>query len=190
MEAFLTSTTLVAIAEIGDKTQLLSFVLAARLRKPLAIIAGIFVATVLNHALAGSVGVWLAQLIAPQWLPWITGAVFIVFGLWALHPDALDEDPKIHPAGAFVTTTIAFFIAEMGDKTQFATVALGAQFQGALFAVVMGTTLGMMLANVPAVLIGEKLARRLPLNLIRWIAAAVFIATGAVTMLGAPGFPG
>ncbi|MDA8258201.1 MAG: TMEM165/GDT1 family protein [Betaproteobacteria bacterium] len=189
MEAFLTSTTLVAIAEIGDKTQLLSFVLAARLRKPGAIIAGIFVATVLNHALAGSVGVWLAQLIAPHWLPWITGAVFIAFGLWALHPDSLDEDPKIHPAGAFVTTTIAFFIAEMGDKTQFATVALGAQFQGALFAVVMGTTLGMMLANVPAVIVGEKLAKRLPLNIIRWIAAGVFIATGIYTMLGAPPVP-
>jgi putative Ca2+/H+ antiporter (TMEM165/GDT1 family)/Fe2+ or Zn2+ uptake regulation protein len=190
MEAFLTATALVAIAEIGDKTQLLSFVLAARLRKPWAIIAGIFVATLLNHALAGSVGVWLAQLIAPHWLPWITGAVFIVFGLWALHPDSLDEDPKIHPAGAFVTTTIAFFIAEMGDKTQFATVALGAQFQGALFAVVMGTTLGMMLANVPAVLVGEKLAARLPLKYIRWLAAAVFIATGVVTMLAASGIPG
>ena len=189
MEAFLTSATLVAIAEIGDKTQLLSFVLAAQLRKPLAIIAGIFVATILNHALAGSIGVWLAQLIAPQWLPWITGSVFIAFGLWALHPDSLDEDPKIHPAGAFVTTTIAFFIAEMGDKTQFATVALGAQFQGALFAVVMGTTLGMMLANVPAVIVGEKLAKRLPLNIIRWIAAGVFITTGVVAMLGAPGLP-
>jgi putative Ca2+/H+ antiporter (TMEM165/GDT1 family) len=189
MEAFLTSTTLVAIAEIGDKTQLLSFVLAAQLRKPMAIIAGIFVATVLNHALAGSVGVWLAQLISPQWLPWITGAVFIAFGLWALHPDSLDENPKIHPAGAFVTTTIAFFIAEMGDKTQFATVALGAQYAGALFAVVMGTTIGMMLANVPAVLIGEKLAQRLPLKYIRWLAAAVFIATGVAAMLGAPGLP-
>jgi putative Ca2+/H+ antiporter (TMEM165/GDT1 family) len=189
MEAFLTATTLVAIAEIGDKTQLLSFVLAARLRKPGAIIAGIFVATILNHALAGSIGVWLAQLIAPQWLPWITGAVFIVFGLWALHPDSLDEDPKLHPAGAFVTTTIAFFIAEMGDKTQFATVALGAQFQDALVAVVMGTTIGMMLANVPAVLIGEKLAARLPLKYIRWLAAAVFIATGLVAMWDAPALP-
>ena len=189
MEAFLTSTTLVALAEIGDKTQLLSFVLAARLRKPLQIIAGIFVATVLNHALAGSVGVWLAQLIAPHLLPWITGAVFIAFGLWALHPDSLDEDPKIHRAGAFVTTTLAFFIAEMGDKTQFATLALAAQFQGALVAVVMGTTLGMMLANVPAVMIGERLARRLPLTAIRWIAAAVFVATGIVTMVGAPGRP-
>ena len=190
MEAFLPSTTLVAIAGIAQKAQLMSVVRAARSRTPWTNIAGIFVATVLNHALAGSVGVWLAQLIAPQWLPWITGAVFIVFGLWALHPDSLDEDPKIHPAGAFVTTTIAFFIAEMGDKTQFATVALGAQFQGALFAVVMGTTLGMMLANVPAVIIGEKLAKRLPLNIIRWIAAAVFIATGVYTMLGAPGIPG
>ena len=182
MEAFLTATTLVAIAEIGDKTQLLSFVLAARLRKPLPIIAGIFVATILNHALAGSIGVWLAQLIAPQWLPWITGVVFIVFGLWALHPDSLDEDPKIHPAGAFVTTTIAFFIAEMGDKTQFATIALGAQFSGALVAVVFGTTVGMMLANVPAVMIGEKLAHRLPLDKIRWMAALLFVATGVWTI--------
>jgi Ca2+/H+ antiporter, TMEM165/GDT1 family len=187
LEAFLTSTVLVALAEIGDKTQLLSFILAARLRKPGAIIAGIFVATVLNHALAGSVGVWLAKMVSPQWLPWITGMVFIGFGLWALHPDSLDDDPKMHRAGAFVTTTIAFFIAEMGDKTQLATVALGAQFQGALVAVVMGTTVGMMLANVPAVLIGEKLAQRLPLTTIRWIAAALFIATGALTIWGAPG---
>ncbi|MDO8346707.1 MAG: TMEM165/GDT1 family protein [Rugosibacter sp.] len=187
MEAFLTSATLVALAEIGDKTQLLSFVLAARLKKPLPIITGIFVATVLNHALAGSVGVWLAQLIAPHWLPWITGAVFIAFGLWALHPDALDDDPKLHRAGAFVTTVIAFFIAEMGDKTQLATIALGAQFQGALFAVVMGTTLGMMLANIPAVIIGERLAQRLPLKLMRWIAAGFFILTGIISMLAAPG---
>lgn len=189
MEALLTSTTLVALAEIGDKTQLLSFVLAARLRKPLPIIAGILVATALNHALAGSFGVWLAQLFAPRWLPWITGAIFIAFGLWALHPDSLDEDPKIHRAGAFVSTTIAFFIAEMGDKTQFATMTLAAQFQGALIAVVMGTTLGMMLANVPAVMVGERLAKSLPLTAIRWIAAAVFVATGSVTLLGATGLP-
>ncbi|MCF8177205.1 MAG: TMEM165/GDT1 family protein [Sulfuritalea sp.] len=187
MEAFLTSATLVALAEIGDKTQLLSFVLAARLRKPIPIVAGIFVATILNHALAGSLGVWLASLISPQWLPWITGSVFIAFGLWALHPDSLDEDPKQHPAGIFVTTTIAFFIAEMGDKTQFATIALGAQFQGALIAVVMGTTAGMMLANVPAVMVGERLAKRLPLTAIRWVAAAVFVATGVTSILGAPG---
>ena len=189
LEAFLTSATLVALAEIGDKTQLLSFVLAARLRKPLPIVAGIFVATILNHALAGSLGVWLAGLISPQWLPWITGSVFIAFGLWALHPDSLDEDPKLHPAGIFVTTTIAFFIAEMGDKTQFATIALGAQFQGALIAVVMGTTAGMMLANVPAVMVGERLAKRLPLQAIRWIAAAVFVATGVTSILNAPELP-
>ena len=157
MEAFLTSTALVALAEIGDKTQLLSFVLAARLRKPWAIIAGIFVATVLNHALAGSVGVWVAEFIPASWLPWIIGVVFIAFGLWTLKPDTLDDDEapsEVHPAGAFVTTTIAFFIAEMGDKTQFATIALAAKYDALLW-VVLGTTIGMMIANVPAVLLGE-----------------------------------
>ncbi len=183
MEAFLTATVLVAVAEIGDKTQLLSFVLAARLRAPLAIIAGIFVATVLNHAFAGWIGALLAGMIAGEWLPWLIGGVFIAFGLWALHPDSLDEAPRTHPAGAFVTTTIAFFLAEMGDKTQFATVALGAQFSSALFAVVMGTTLGMMAANVPAVMVGEKLAERLPLRVIRWVAAGLFIATGVATLV-------
>ncbi|HNH36514.1 MAG TPA: TMEM165/GDT1 family protein [Rhodocyclaceae bacterium] len=182
MEAFLTSTLLVALAEIGDKTQLLSFVLAARLRKPGAIVAGILVATVANHALAGSVGVWIAHAVPGDWLRWITGGTFIAFGLWTLHPDSLDGDPKLHPAGAFVTTTIAFFIAEMGDKTQLATVALGARFD-ALVPVVMGTTVGMMAANVPAVLIGEALAHRLPLKAIRWVAAAVFVATGVATLL-------
>lgn len=187
MDAFLTSTALVALAEIGDKTQLLSFVLAARLRKPWPIIAGIFVATILNHALAGSVGVWVAQYIPTHWLPWIVGLVFVVFGLWTLKPDTLDDDEapsEMHPAGAFVTTAIAFFIAEMGDKTQLATVALAARFD-ALAWVVLGTTVGMMLANVPAVLLGEGLAKRLPLKLIRWIAAGVFVLTGVVTMAGA-----
>ncbi|WP_374246817.1 TMEM165/GDT1 family protein [Zoogloea sp.] len=187
MDAFLTSTALVALAEIGDKTQLLSFVLAARLRKPWPIIAGIFVATILNHALAGSVGVWIAQYIPTHWLPWIVGIVFVVFGLWTLKPDTLDDDEapsEMHPAGAFVTTAIAFFIAEMGDKTQLATVALAARFD-ALAWVVLGTTVGMMLANVPAVLLGEGLAKRLPLKLIRWIAAGVFVLTGAATMAGA-----
>lgn len=180
MDAFLTSTLLVALAEIGDKTQLLSFVLAARLRKPGAIVAGIFVATIANHAFAGSVGLWLSHQVPEAWLPWITGIVFILFGLWTLHPDSLDTTPETHRAGAFVTTLIAFFIAEMGDKTQLATIALAAQFQGALIWVITGTTLGMMLANVPAVIVGEALAHRLPLKIIRWIAAAVFIATGAV----------
>ena len=166
MEAFLTSTALVALAEIGDKTQLLSFVLAARLRKPWAIIAGIFVATLLNHALAGSVGAWVANIIPAGWLPWIVGLVFIAFGIWTLKPDTLDDDEapsEVHPAGAFVTTTIAFFIAEMGDKTQLATVALAARFDSLTW-VVIGTTLGMMIANAPAVLLGEGLARRLPLQ--------------------------
>lgn len=186
MDAFLTSSLLVALAEIGDKTQLLSFVLATRLRKPQAIVAGILVATIANHALAGSVGLWLSSLVNPVWLPWITGALFVGFGLWTLHPDSLEDDPKLHEAGAFVTTLIAFFLAEMGDKTQFATVALAARFQGALFAVVMGTTLGMMLANVPAVIIGEKLAQRLPLKAIRIAAAIVFVITGVLAMMGAP----
>ena len=168
MEAFLTSTALVALAEIGDKTQLLSFVLAARLRKPWAIIAGIFVATVLNHALAGSVGVWVAEFIPAAWLPWIIGVVFIAFGLWTLKPDTLDDDEapsEVHPAGAFVTTTIA----------------LAAKYDALLW-VVLGTTIGMMIANVPAVLLGEGLARRLPLTQIRWIAAAVFVLTGVLTI--------
>ncbi|CAG4883383.1 Putative manganese exporter [Georgfuchsia toluolica] len=191
MEAFLTSAVLVALAEIGDKTQLLSFVLAARLKKPLPIIAGIFAATIANHALAGAAGSWIAHWIPPHWLPRITGGVFIAFGLWTLHPDSLDDDPKESRAGAFVTTLIAFFLAEMGDKTQLATVALGAQFSGSLVWVVVGTTLGMMLANVPAVLIGHKLAERLPLKLIRHIAAAMFIATGLATIFlsGSPASP-
>ncbi|MBL8504094.1 MAG: TMEM165/GDT1 family protein [Rhodocyclaceae bacterium] len=186
MEAFLTSTVLVALAEIGDKTQLLSFVLAARLRKPGAIIAGIFVATLFNHALAGSVGVWLASLMPTRLLPWAIGLLFVGFGLWTLHPDSLDDNPKLHRAGAFVTATIAFFIAEMGDKTQLATVALGARFD-MLAAVVLGTTLGMLIANIPAVLVGEALAQKLPMKAIRHAAAAVFIVTGAVTIVGMPG---
>ena len=185
MEALLTSTLLVTVAEIGDKTQLLSFVLAARLRQPWAIIAGILVATIGNHALAGSLGAWLAHLAGPGVMTWATGLLFIGFGLWALHPDALDDDPAIHRAGAFVTALIAFFLAEMGDKTQLATVALAARFDS-LAAVVVGTTLGMMLANVPAVFIGEKLASRLPMKAIRLTAAGLFILTGALTLLGWP----
>ncbi|HQR02928.1 MAG: TMEM165/GDT1 family protein [Proteobacteria bacterium] len=185
MEALITSTLLVALAEIGDKTQLLSFFLAARLRRPGPIIAGILVATLVNHALAGSVGAWLAGLAPQGWLPWITGGLFILFGLWTLHPDALDDTPALHKAGAFVTALITFFLAEMGDKTQIATITLAARFPGNLLAVVTGTTLGMMAANIPAVLIGEKLAARLPLKAIRWVAAGVFILTGAFTLLTA-----
>lgn len=185
LEAFVTSTLVVALAEVGDKTQLLSFVLAARLRRPAAIILGILVATLVNHALAGSVGVWLARLLPPRWLPWITGGVFIAFGVWALYPDSLTSSTLSDRGGAFVVTTIAFFIAEMGDKTQLATVALAARFD-ALAAVVIGTTAGMLVANVPAVLIGERLATRLPLKAIRIAAAAVFIVTGVLTLMEMP----
>lgn len=183
LEAFLTSTTLVALAEIGDKTQLLSFVLAAKLRRPYAIMAGILVATLANHALAGSAGVWLASLVAPATLDWIVGLAFVAFGLWTLRPDTLDGDPRMLGAGAFVTTTVAFFLAEMGDKTQLATVALGARYD-ALAWVVLGTTLGMMIANVPAVIVGEALADRVPMKAVRWIAAALFVAAGVATLIG------
>lgn len=182
-EAFLTSTTLVAVAEIGDKTQLLSFVLAAKLRRPYAIMGGILVATLANHALAGSVGVWLATLVQPSTLNWIVGLAFIAFGLWTLRPDTLDGDPRVLGAGAFVTTAVSFFLAEMGDKTQLATVALGARYDQLAW-VVLGTTLGMMIANVPAVIVGEALAHRIPMKMVRWIAAALFVAAGLATLAG------
>jgi putative Ca2+/H+ antiporter (TMEM165/GDT1 family) len=183
LEAFLTSITLVAVAEIGDKTQLLSFVLAAKLRQPYAIMAGILVATLANHALAGSLGVWLASLVPVSTLNWIVGLAFIAFGLWTLRPDTFDSDPRMLRAGAFVTTTVAFFLAEMGDKTQLATVALGARYDQLAW-VVLGTTLGMMIANVPAVIVGESLAHRIPMRTVRWIAAALFVAAGLATFLG------
>ncbi|MEY2633828.1 MAG: hypothetical protein RIR00_2482 [Pseudomonadota bacterium] len=182
MEAFLTATALVALAEIGDKTQLLSFVLAARLRRPGTIIAGILVATLANHALAAWAGNWLASLISPDSLRWGVGVLFIAFGIWTLQPDELDDQPETGRHGAFLTTLIAFFLAEMGDKTQFATITLAARFDD-LSWVIAGTTLGMMLANVPAVLFGQKLADRLPLKLTRMAAAAVFVLTGALTLL-------
>ncbi|MEO8766948.1 MAG: TMEM165/GDT1 family protein [Nitrosospira sp.] len=186
LEAFFTSTLLVALAEIGDKTQLLSFVLAAKLRRPYPIMAGIFAATLLNHALAASAGAWLASLISPQSLNWIVGLSFIGFGLWALKPDTLDGNPRIFSSGVFVTTLIAFFMAEMGDKTQFATVALAARYD-ALTMVVLGTTLGMMLANAPAVWIGETLADRINMRWVRWFAAASFLLMGAWSLAGNTG---
>jgi len=184
LEALLTSILLVAVAEIGDKTQLLSFVLAARLRKPWAIFAGILLATVLNHALAGAVGSLLAGWVSEGALSWIVGLSFIAFGLWALHPDALGDSPRLHESGAFVTAFVAFFVAEMGDKTQLATVALAARFD-ALTTVVIGTTIGMMLANVPAVWVGEKLADRIPIKAVRLLAATLFILFGAASLWSA-----
>lgn len=181
MEAFLTSTVLVAVAEIGDKTQLLSFVLAASLRKPWPILAGILAATLANHTLAAWVGAVLAGVVPGTVLVWIVGLSFIAFGLWALHPDSLGDSPRLHRAGAFVTAFIAFFLAEMGDKTQFATVALAARFD-ALAPVIVGTTLGMMIANVPAVWMGEKLALKIPMNAVRILAAGLFILVGALTL--------
>jgi putative Ca2+/H+ antiporter (TMEM165/GDT1 family) len=185
MEAFLISTGIVALAEIGDKTQLLAFILAAKFRKPMPIIAGIFVATVANHGFAGALGAWLTSLAGPETMRWVLGVSFIAMALWTLVPDEFDEDDaKLARFGVFGTTLVAFFLAEMGDKTQVATVALAAQYQ-ALFLVVAGTTLGMMLANVPAVLLGDRIAHKMPVRLVHGIAAAIFALLGVATLLGA-----
>lgn len=185
MEAFLFSTGIVALAEIGDKTQLLAFILAARFRKPWPIVLGILVATIANHAFAGAVGSWVSTLLQPETLRWILGISFFAMAVWTLIPDKFDEsEAKFMGAGVFGTTLIAFFLAEMGDKTQIATVALAAQFN-ALWYVVAGTTLGMMIANVPAVFIGARLAHRIPVRLVHGIAAALFGILGGATLLGA-----
>lgn len=185
LEAFILSTGLVALAEIGDKTQLLAFLLAARFRKPLPIVAGILVATLANHALAAALGGWLASLASPQTLRWILGVSFIAMALWTLIPDKFEEsDAPRSGMGVFSTTLLAFFLAEMGDKTQIATVALAAQY-AAVFLVIAGTTLGMMIANVPAVLLGEKIAHRLPVLWVHRVAALVFALLGLATLLGA-----
>jgi putative Ca2+/H+ antiporter (TMEM165/GDT1 family) len=185
MEALLTSFALVAIAEIGDKTQLLSFVLATRYRgQHWSIIAGIFVATVVNHLIAASLGDWIAAHVSPDWMRWILGLGFLAFAAWALVPDRLDEDEAVRtPRGAFLATTILFFLAEMGDKTQLATVALGAQYAN-LWLVAIGTTLGMMAANVPAVLLGESLAKRFRIERMRFVAAALFALFALLILAG------
>ena len=186
MQAFLIATGLVALAEIGDKTQLLAFMLAARFRRPVPIVLGIFVATVLNHAAAGALGAWLTSLISPTALRWGLGLSFIAMAGWMLIPDKLDEDdaPK-SGHGVFVTTVVAFFLAEMGDKTQIATVALAARFPADFIGVVAGTTAGMMLANLPAVLVGQKLAQKLPVKLVHAVAAVIFAVLGIATLAGA-----
>lgn len=185
MDAFLVSTAIVALAEIGDKTQLLAFILAARFRRPWPIVLGILVATLANHAFAAAVGTWLTTLIGPQTLRWVLGLSFIAMAVWTLIPDKLDEDEARLPRlGVFGATLVAFFLAEMGDKTQIATVALAAQYQ-ALVAVVAGTTLGMMIANVPAVLLGDRIATRMPVKLVHGIAAAIFLGLGIATLAGA-----
>jgi len=185
MEAFLVSMGVVALAEIGDKTQLLALILAARFRKPVPIIAGILVATLANHFLAGAVGAWLASVIGPTVMRWVLGISFIAMAIWTLIPDKLDDEeaPKPPRYGVFATTLVAFFLLEMGDKTQIATVALAARYSS-LVSVVAGTTVGMMLANVPAVLLGEVAARKLPMRLVHGIAGAIFLVLGVLVLAG------
>ena len=185
MEAFLISTGIVALAEIGDKTQLLAFILAAKFRKPVPIILGILIATIANHAFAGALGSWITSLMGPETLRWVLGVSFIAMAIWTLIPDKFDEsEAKQTRYGVFVTTLVAFFLAEMGDKTQVATVALAAQYH-AFFFVVAGTTLGMMIANVPAVLAGDKIANKIPVRLVHAIAAVIFAILGVATLFGA-----
>jgi len=189
LEAFLVSTGIVALAEMGDKTQLLSLLLAARFRRPLPIILGILAATLANHAAAGAIGAWLTQYVGEDVMRWVLGASFIAMAVWMLIPDKLDKDESDScRLGVFGTTLVAFFLAEMGDKTQVATVALAAQYS-AFLAVVAGTTLGMMLANVPAVLLGDKVTRMVPIKTIHAIAALIFVALGLMALfdVGLPG---
>lgn len=190
MEAFLTSTAVVTLAEIGDKTQLLAIVLAARFQKPLVIIAGIFAATVANHFLAALVGAQVANLLEGDWFRYLIAASFIAMAAWTLIPDKLEEDEqKPQRFGAFLATLIAFFLVEMGDKTQIATVALGARFHDVI-PVTMGTTLGMMLANVPAVFLGHEVLKRVPLNTVRMVAAALFLVIGVWIVAQTAGWMG
>lgn len=185
MDAFLISTGIVALAEIGDKTQLLAFILAAKFRKPLPIIAGVLVSTIANHAFAGALGAWITSLVSPSTMRWVLGVSFIAMAIWTLIPDKFDEsEAKFGRFGVFGTTLVAFFLAEMGDKTQIATVALAAQYQS-FFSVVAGTTLGMMIANVPAVLLGDRIANRIPVRIVHGIAALIFAGLGVATLLGA-----
>ncbi|RFB67036.1 MULTISPECIES: TMEM165/GDT1 family protein [unclassified Herbaspirillum] len=185
MDAFLISTGVVALAEIGDKTQLLAFILAAKFRKPIPIILGVLVATIANHAFAGALGAWITSLVSPETMRWVLGISFIGMAIWTLIPDKFDEsEAKFARFGVFGTTVIAFFLAEMGDKTQVATVALAAQYH-AFIPVVAGTTLGMMIANVPAVLLGDRIAGKIPVRIVHSIAALIFALIGVATLLGA-----
>ncbi|MFY7984626.1 MAG: TMEM165/GDT1 family protein [Burkholderiaceae bacterium] len=184
MEPFFVSIGVVALGEMGDKTQLLAIVLAAAFRKPLPIIAGIFVATVLNHAAAGAVGGWVAQQLGPDVLRWVIGLSFLAMAGWMLVPDEIDEETAAgsQRLGVFGTTLVAFFLAEMGDKTQIATVALAARYTEVV-QVVLGTTLGMMLANVPAVFLGDRIAKAVSMRLVHGISALIFAVLGVLTLL-------
>lgn len=185
MEALLASIVVIAVAEIGDKTQLLALMLAARLRRPAPIVLGILVATLANHTLAALVGDWVRRAVPGAWLRWMVAASFFAVALWALKPDRAEDTAPV-PAGhfgAFALTVVAFFLAETGDKTQIATAVLAAQF-GNVAAVVAGTTLGMLIADVPVVLVGNAGARRIPFRLVRMIAAALFALMGIVALVG------
>lgn len=186
MESFFVSTAVVALAEIGDKTQLLAFLLAARFKKPVPIVLGILVATLLNHSLAGALGAWITSHVSPEVLRWVLGASFIGMAIWTLIPDEIEEDEAhiAHKFGVFGATLVTFFLAEMGDKTQIATVAMAAHYAMPLM-VVLGTTLGMLIADVPAVFVGDKLASKIPMRLVHGLAAAVFAVLGVATLLGA-----
>jgi Ca2+/H+ antiporter, TMEM165/GDT1 family len=184
MEAFFVSTGIVALAEMGDKTQLLALILAARFRKPWPIVLGIFVSTLLNHAMAGALGAWVTTVIGPTVLRWLLGASFIAMAVWMLIPDKMDdEETDAQPRwGVFGTTVVAFFLAEMGDKTQIATVMLAAKYN-AYFWVVAGTTMGMMLANAPVVWLGERMTRLVPLRVVHVVSALIFAALGLYALL-------
>ncbi|MGV2292305.1 TMEM165/GDT1 family protein [Trinickia sp. YCB016] len=183
MESFLVSTSVVGLAEIGDKTQLLSLVLAARYRKPLPIVLGVLTATLVNHGFSGALGAWLANVISPTIMNWAVVCSFVLMGLWILVPDKLDESDAVTKGhmGVFGTTVLTFFLAEMGDKTQIATVALAARYHE-VYGVVAGTTLGMMLANVPAIYFGSRFADRLPTKAVHVVAAIIFIVMGGLAL--------
>jgi putative Ca2+/H+ antiporter (TMEM165/GDT1 family) len=186
MEAFWISTGIVALAEMGDKTQLLSLLLAARFKKPWPIVWGILVATLANHGAAGAVGAWVTQWLGPMALKWVLIVSFLAMAVWMLIPDKIDDEdaPQAPRWGVFGTTLVAFFLAEMGDKTQIATVAMAAHYAQPLM-VVIGTTLGMLIADVPAVFVGDKLAHKIPMKLVHGIAAGVFAVLGVATLMGA-----
>jgi putative Ca2+/H+ antiporter (TMEM165/GDT1 family) len=185
LEAFLVSTGVVALAEMGDKTQLLAFILAARFKKPLPIVAGILAATAVNHGLAGALGAWITATVPPGVLRWVLGLSFVGMAIWTLIPDEIEaeETRAAQRFGIFGATLVTFFLAEMGDKTQLATVALAAHY-GTPLVVVIGTTLGMLLADVPAVFIGDRLSAKVPMKLVHAVAAAVFALLGVATLAG------
>lgn len=186
MESLFVSTGVVALAEIGDKTQLLAFLLAARFKKPVPIILGILAATVVNHGLAGALGAWITATVSPGVLRWVLGVSFVGMAIWTMIPDKIEaEETRVaRKFGVFGATLITFFLAEMGDKTQIATVAMAAHYAAPLM-VVIGTTLGMLIADVPAVFAGDKLAAKIPMKLVHSVAAAVFVLLGIATLLGA-----